>query len=144
MDDREFTISGLSEVTESFEKIIKAYPDKAGDLLRKNAFKLRKEVVNNVKSDTKSKGKSKKSLAKLGSYKVSQVKGIGENQYVEISAKSPHFHLVEHGHNLVIKGKNIGFVPGKHMMEKAAKNFEDNSEQMAQELIDKLLKEGGY
>lgn len=144
MGDREFTISGLSEVTESFEKIIRAYPDKAGDLLRKNAFKLRKEVVNNVKSDTKSKGKSKKSLAKLGSYKVSQVKGIGKNQYVEISAKSNHCHLVEHGHNLVIKGKNIGFVPGKHMMEKAVKSYEDKSEQMALELIDKLLKEGGY
>ena len=144
MGDREFTISGLSEVTESFEKIIRAYPDKAGDILRRNAFRLRNHVVKNVKSDTKSKGKSKKSLAKPSSYKVSQVKGTGKNQYVEISAKSPHFHLVEHGHNLVIKGKNIGFVPGKHMMENAVKNFEDKSEQMAQELIDKLLKEGGY
>lgn len=144
----EYTISmsleGLEELIESLENLSKKYPDRAGELLQKNAKMLRKEVVKNVKEDTKSKGKTKKSLSKESSYAISQVQGYGEKQYVEISAKAPHFHLVEHGHKLVShSGETIGFVQGKHMMSNAVKKSEQNIPSMVEGMIAELLKEEG-
>lgn len=116
------TVEGMDELAESLKRLTSKYPDKAGQLLSRNARKLRKEVVDQVKDLTETSASSKMSLAKESSYKISQIKGLGTNQYVEISAKSPHFHLVEHGHVLKNhKGETIGFVQGKHMMDIAVK-----------------------
>lgn len=51
---------------------------------------------------------------------------------------------MERGHNLVIKGKTVKFVAGKHMMDNAVKSYEEQVEQAAEQFIDKLLKEGGF
>lgn len=138
------SLEGLDELVDSLNELARKYPDRAGELLQKNARELRKDVVKNVKEDTKTTGKSKRSLSKAGSYAISQVQGYGANQYVEISAKSPHFHLVEHGHELVNRaGETIGFVQGKHMMSNATKKTEQNMPTTVEGMIAELLKEGG-
>ena len=138
------SLEGMEDLMESLENLTKKYPDRAGELLQKNAKELRKDVVKNVKTDTKSKGKTKRSLSKAGSYAISQVQGYGASQYVEISAKSPHFHLVEHGHELVKpSGEIIGFVQGKHMMENATKKAEQNIPSTLEDVVSELLKEEG-
>lgn len=137
-------IEGLEELQESFDEIIRKYPDKAGELLQANARRLRKDVVEEVKKVTDDYGNSKKSLAKAGSYKISQLQGYGPNQYIEISAKSPHFHLVEHGHKLVKNGVNIGFVPGKHMMENTIKRHQEIVPDTVSNMLEEILKEGGF
>lgn len=136
-------IDGLEELQDAFEDLVKKYPDKAGDMLRKDARQLRKEIVKEVKKAVKTDTNSKRSLGKLSSYEISDVKGLGIQQFVEVSAKSPHFHLVEHGHNLVKDGVNIGFVQGRHMMDKAVKTHEENMQDTVLIMIDDLLKEGG-
>lgn len=136
-------VEGLDELTKELEKLVKKYPDRAGELLTKNARELRKDVVKEVKENTKTKGSSKRSLAKVGSYKISKVQGYGARQYVEVSAKSPHFHLVEHGHDLIINGQNRGFVQGKHMMKVAVRRCEATMPDTVKNMIDELLKEGG-
>lgn len=136
------SIDGMDELVESLERLIRKYPDKAGELLQKNAKKLRKDVITNVKEDTKTTGKTKRSLSKTSSYSVSPVKGYGTSQYVEISAKSPHFHLVEHGHVLKShSGQTIGFVQGRHMMENAVKKREEHMDKDLERMISQLLKE---
>lgn len=64
---------------------------------------------------------------------------------VTIYNDAPHFHLVEQGHNLVKgKGENariIGFVPGKHMMEKTKNEYENIVPQRFEEILDDILKE---
>ena len=80
------TVAGISELTAELETLAKQYPDKAGELLQKQGRELRKEVIKNVKKSTKTSG-SKKSLRKAGSYRVSQPKGAGIRQYVEVSAQ---------------------------------------------------------
>lgn len=137
-------ISGLDDLVESLETLVRKYPDAAGELLRKDGRALRKKIVEGAKESIKTKGESKRSLGKTGSYSVSQPMGYGSQQYVEIAAKSPHFHLVEHGHNLVTKdGKTIGFVQGKHYLEKATKEYEGDMEEHVSHMVDGLLKAGG-
>ena len=104
MADAELKVKGLDELKMSFDQLVAKYPDKAGDLLKKDALALRRNIVNNAKELTKTKSEHKKSLGKLSSFRVSQVQGLMNNQFVEISAKSPHFHLVEKGHELKVKG----------------------------------------
>lgn len=136
------TMVGISELVAELETLAKQYPDKAGELLQKQGRELRKEVIKNVKKSTKTAG-SKKSLRKVGSYRVSRPKGTGIRQYVEVSAQSPHFHLVEHGHELVVNGENRGFVPGKHMMADAVKAYEREMPTATGRMLDALLKERG-
>lgn len=144
------SLEGMGDLVESLKELTRRYPDRAGELLQENAKKLRKEVVKNVKETTtptkgtKKKRPPKKPLHKIGSYGISQVQGYNERQYVEISAKSPHFHLVEHGHELVKpSGEVIGFVQGKHMMENAAKKAESEMPSTLEDMVTELLKEEG-
>lgn len=53
-----------------------------------------------------------------------------------------HFHLIENGHNLVRGGRIVGFVPGKHIMEKTRNEYENIVPQRFEEMIDEILKEG--
>ena len=144
MSDIDVKIEGLDDLVETFDDFIKRYPDRAGELLRKNAYELRKKGRTKARSYTKTKGESKMSLGKLGSYKVSPVKGTFLGQHVEISAKSPHFHLVEHGHNLVDhQGNTIGYVEGKHYFADAVKEYNHEMPKTVEHMVGELLKEEG-
>lgn len=156
-----FSFDGVDELISDFKRLTKAYPDKAGKLLRSEASKLVKEVVRNVKRRTTPDKENKESIARIINYRVSQVQGFNEKQFVEISAKSPHFHLVEHGHEIImpashgIKGKegvsvpnknagqNVGFVQGKHMMADAVKVYERELPNALSDMVDALLEEEG-
>ena len=60
---------------------------------------------------------------------------------------APHFHLVERGHQLVRGGKLgeggkvVGFVPGKHMMEKTKNEYEEIVPEKLEKILDDILKE---
>lgn len=133
-------VDGLEELAETFESIIQKYPDRAAELLVKQAKELRKDVVKQVKNDTDTDGTSRKSLAKVSSYGISKAQGYGAGQFIEVSAKSPHFHLLENGHrnvlpktrtvtrngekvkiNLARGGEVVGFTPGYHFMDAASR-----------------------
>lgn len=156
-------IDGLEELAESFEELARKYPDRAGELLVSQAKELRKDVVKQVKNDTDTDGSSRKSLAKVGSYGISPVKGFGNNQYIEVSAKSPHFHLLENGHLKVIPktrtittkdgekkkianpngGATVGFTPGYHFMDRASKKRQIEVPEELKKVVDELLREEG-
>lgn len=162
MADTTIVVEGIEDVQKSFERLAKKYPDKAGELLRRDAVNVRKEIVKQVKKETKFDTESKQSLAKAGSYKISQVNGLGINQYVEISAKSPHFHLVENGHNIIMPkshgvrgekgvripndnaGEKVGFVQGKHIIDTVTSKHEREMPGIVEDMIDKLLEEVGF
>jgi len=161
MPDTYVAIKGMEELAQDFESLVKRYPDKAGTLLRRSGRDIRNKVIENVKHDTDFDETKKKSLARTSSYNVSRVKGFGIKQYVEVSAKAPHFHLVEHGHEMVTPrsrsyttaggnkkkvtlyngGQNVGFVQGRHMMEKAVKVHERVMPLEVDAMVDELIKE---
>lgn len=155
-------VDGLEELIGSFEDLTRKYPDKAAELLVKQAKELRKDVVSQVKNDTDTDRTSKKSLAKTGSYEISPVHGYGSGQYVEISAKSPHFHLLENGHmNVVPKtrtikvngekrkisltngGSAVGFTPGYHFMDAASRKRQIAIPEGVEKMVNQLLREEG-
>lgn len=145
MSDQTFTmeIQGLEELNQALSNLGRNYPDQAEQLLIKSARAFRNDVVKEVKNITSTNGKNPKSLAKASSYKISPVKDFGVNQFVEISAKSPHFHLVEHGHDLVKNGKKIGFVQGKHMMRNISEKYKNDMPKRVKKMMRKMLEREG-
>lgn len=165
MDGVEITITGLEELNEDLKKLMNRYPDKAGDLLRKNAREFRKEYVHNVRAGAKKTTGKGKALELLKNTKVYPVQGYGAGQYVEVGATSPHFHLFERGHQLynafmkeVVesgnyhpdknkkKGKNKtkipnGRVEGRFIMQKSIDSYENKLPEVAKKLYDELLEE---
>lgn len=163
MSDTAIEIEGLGELTNSLKNFANQYPDKAAELLVKQARGLRKEVVKKIKNETDSPAKSKQSLAKVGSYKISNVQGYGDQQYVEVSARSKHFHLIEQGHmqmipfrrvykkdNKVVRrlklsrgGEITGFTLGYHIMDQVTDNGRVKIPAEFADAVNKLLNEEG-
>lgn len=59
---------------------------------------------------------------------------------------SPHAHLIEHGHRQVTPGgREVGFVPGKKVMDSGAKNFDASGdfEKIISKELDRMLSESG-
>ena len=153
-------VIGVEDLEKSVQKLIRRYPDKAGECLRAEARRTRKEIVKNARDLTDTNSKSRMSLGKIGSYKISQVQGYGVNQYVEISARAPHYHLVERGHAMKLpyhfsyknprNGKKIthlspyggqtrGRVQGKFFLKKAKEAEAERFPEFVDAMVDELL-----
>lgn len=146
--DAEIKLDGLDDLMKSLEELAKKYPDRAGELLQKEARDTRTEVTKNIREHLNTDGSSKRSLAKAGSYAVSPVQNYGVNQYVELSAKSPHFHLIENGHELIDHrtGSKMGkgFVLGYKFMDEAIRKAQLTMPKTAEKMIETLIKDGGF
>ena len=138
-------VDGLDEVVQKLGHLASKYPDKAGDILKENAKDFRKDVVANMKAEAKSNKQSKKSLRKVGSYRIFPVRGYGLGQEIDISAKAPHFHLFEHGHNQTNRTgtRVIGHVEGREVMKKTVDEYERKYPNVVEGMVSKLLKEEG-
>ena len=144
MNEVQITVSGLEELSRGLENLVNRYPDKAGDLLRKSALEFRKKYVHSVRANVKHSSGRGKSLTKLGTTKVYPIQGMGKKQYVDIGSTAPHFHLYERGHTMVTPGgRTVGRVEGRKMMEKTVEEYNDKLPDLAKDMIDALLKEGG-
>lgn len=139
-------VSGLDDLIESFQELSRQYPDASGDMLRKDGRLLRKEITKKAEELTDTDKGNRWSLAKEGSYSVSKPQGWGDNRYVEICAKAPHFHLVEHGHEKYdFHGNDTGeWVHGKHFLQKAVKEYREEMPRNVERMIDGVLKKEGF
>ena len=138
-------IHGMDELIDSVNTLIRKYPDRSGDFLRKQAMETRKGIAAEARSAVNVNTSNKASLGKATNYKVSQVKGIGADQYVELTAKSPHFHLIEHGHEQVTPGgRHVGYVQGYKILDAEAKRQEIKLPRAFEEMAEKVLSEEGF
>jgi len=118
-DDFTLKFEGLTQMQTKLEEVRTKYPFKEEEILQKLGKKL--------KASSKDKtplGKHKKHLK--DKYKLSKVIYGKDGTNITLINTSPHFHLIEAGHNIV-KGKGgpvIGFVPGKHMVENSMVEME--------------------
>ncbi len=141
----EVKLKGMDELIDSVDALLQKYPDRAGDFLRKQALETRKGVAREARGAVDVDPTNKYSLGKATNYQVSQVKGSGLNQEVELSAKSPHFHLIEHGHQLLShSGNPIGWVPGYKIMDAEAKRQKVRIPIEFEKMADAVLKEEGF
>ena len=107
--------NNIDNFTRKLEILAKRYPDKCDILLKKDAIALRKDIIKVTKRKLKTNNSHKQSLAKARSYKISRPMGFGGNKSIDISATAPHFHLVEHGHEIWVPDR---FIPNGKKIKK--------------------------
>ena len=129
----ELEIEGYEVCKETLSKVILETPLAAKQGLRLAANGLRKDA----RARTPDSGKeSKQKLKKKYGVKVIEE---GLNMKALVYNSAPHFHLVEQGHELIINGKNCGFVLGKHFFEKTVDEYDEKMPQIVENMINKEL-----
>lgn len=127
---------GFSELEKQLLKFIKdTYPRESKKFLKKEANKLTKKTLakakTSVKEDT---GNYFKSI------KTGKVYKFNGDLSCRTFSSNPVSHLVEFGHRQVTKdGEEIGFVEGKHVFEKASKDFEQEFYGDCKKFLDDML-----
>lgn len=140
----EFNVEGLEELEQDLKEAIKKAPAQAEETLKRLARKFKASAKERAEAelkhtDRKDEDKKKAIREKWGSRIVDD--GLIMTALVWNSAR--HFHLIENGHNLIKNGKNLGFVPGKHIMEKTRNDYEDIVPKQFEKMLDDILKESG-
>lgn len=120
MSDMDFSLRGLSDLSEDLTKAIRKYPDMAEDRIKKVANNMKKDVISEEKKAIKDDDvRTKNKLTSASGFSVGKVRGYNENMEVDFSAKSKIFHLVENGHEQTTKdGKRLGWVQGNYVVKK--------------------------
>lgn len=132
-----FDASELSQHAKDLELAAKNTPKVTKSFLRKEGSKLQRQTKKDARSVKNKTGKYRKSI-KRG--KVYDYRGA---QAIRVYSNASHAHLIENGHRMVTRdGREVGFVPGKHVFEKAGKAFEPafvkDIDQLLEESLEKL------
>ena len=140
----EFNIEGLEELERDLRKAIKKAPAQVEetliDLAKEFKSAAKKRANAELKSHKRKEDQKSKSIKRKWGHKLVNDR-LGATAMVWNSAR--HFHLIENGHNLV-KGKGgrvIGFVPGKHIMEKTRNEYADIVPKRFEKMVEDILKE---
>jgi len=137
----EFEFEGLEELEKDLTKAIKACPTKAEDTLKDIAKDFKKSAKKRANSELKpherTGGDKNKAIKRKWGHKLVD-ENMGATALVYNSAR--HYHIIENGHNLVKGGQIIGFVPGKHIMEKTRNEYENIVPQRFEQMVDDILK----
>jgi len=108
-------VFGIEDYNAAVKKIIQVYPEQAAKFLNAQATKLLKKVRERTPV-----GETKKLRR---SWRKTKPKIKGGEMQIEVRSTTPHAHLIEYGHKMVVGGKLnkggkvVGFVPGRHMLE---------------------------
>ena len=137
MANMEFNREGLDELERDLTEAIKEYPVTMKEGLKGVAKEFRKSVRARTPDGSNHKGDASTKLRRKFGIKVLD-DGLTSLALVYNSAR--HFHLVENGHNLVRGGRTVGFVPGKHMMEKTRNEYENIVPERFRGLCDETLR----
>jgi hypothetical protein len=147
-------VFGFDELTKSFQKMEKKYPNAADAMLAAQG----RAVTNKTKSLSPV-GKTKKLKGSWRLKGVKQYKG-GKVRVVRVQSEAPHAHLVEQGHEVVRGGstrrngrklntvqravrgiKSGGRVEGKKMLEQSIKEAQARFDKDAAKLLNDLTRE---
>ena len=140
----EFEVEGLEELEKDLTEAIRKCPVQAEKTLLKLAKKFKKSAKQRAETELQPHEREGEQQGKAIRDKWGHKK-VGDNlgMAVLVYNSARHFHLIEDGHNLVKNGKTIGFVPGKHIMEKTRNEYKDIVTKEFQKMTDDILKEGG-
>lgn len=137
-----FDMNGLEELEKDLTKAIKKCPEQARSTLNDIGSDFKKSAKKRANAELKPHERSgdqkNKAIKNKWGSKVMDEK-VGMTALVWNSAR--HFHLIENGHNLVRGGRIIGFVSGKHIMEKTKNEYNDIVPERFQDMVDDILKE---
>lgn len=140
----EFSFEGMEELARDLEKAVNIAPLQAKKTLKRLAKEFKASAAERAEvelnhADRTGEGQKKSIGEKWGSKIVDDRLGMA----ALVWNSAPHFHLIENGHNLVRGGNVIGFVQGKHIMEKTRNDYKDIVPERFEKMADKILKESG-
>ena len=122
----------LKTATTEMPKIAKSFlKGEANQLRNKAKKKARKELKEKTGNYTKG-------------FTTGKVYPYGDTEYnIQVKNTAPHAHLIEEGHDMVTHdGRKVGFVPGKHILENSAIEFEETfAKDIENKLAKKVIKE---
>lgn len=120
----------ISQLTDFGQQILEVatrdMPKITEKFMKSEANKLKNKAKRDAKKIFKS-HKAKEGKSYLENMKAGKkVYAFGDAKYnVMVYNSARHAHTVDEGHDMVTHdGKEIGFVPGKHILENAAISFE--------------------
>lgn len=149
MDDITISLRGAEELQRKLAVVVSKYPNKAEQSLRSCGNELKKLVEMKTDQEVRTlTGNLKKG------YKLDPIKGYGMNMEQNFRSTSPHYHLIERGHNKTTpkyrKGKALknggityGFVPGKYIVKRTKESYSLIFPAKMKYAMRKLLKESG-
>ena len=122
-------INKLIRVGEEYPDLSQKYLRRIGNTLKRSAIAASPvgKAPTQVWDWRKQKNKTNRRKLKL-SWTGKIVGSSGPELEYQLRSKAPHFHLVERGHILEIKGKYKGFVQGKYFFKRTVGNFERSGE----------------
>lgn len=126
---------GIEEWQSEVKRIIEKYPEKGADFINYKCQVLQKKVKSKTpKGPT---GKLRRSWRRT---KAKEKNGTIQG---DVKSSAPHAHLIEYGH--VIKnqkgGPELGFVPGRHILQSSVDEMDAEFDNDAQAWLNKLVKE---
>lgn len=167
MSEFGFELKGIDEFAADIERCLKEYPEEASRKVYNLAGKFTKDVNEKFPSNYET---GKRSLPRSWKRERERTMFTGYTIRVNVSNKSPHFHLVENGHEMVItpiayaihanrksgskaskkrkrikeakfKKEHRGFVPGKHYCEKTRNEWQEKYPEEIEKFLNKMLKD---
>ncbi|MEH6940780.1 HK97 gp10 family phage protein [Bacillus sp. JJ722] len=135
-------VSGLTEFQKDLLGVAEnKLPREMNKVMRKVGSKARTHVARKARRDVKKVTGNYHKKWKRG--KV--FKGKDGETVVRVINSSPHAHLIEDGHRLVLHdGTEVGFVQGKKVLDNGIKEFENSGQADAiiSDWLDDLLDKG--
>lgn len=122
----------LNLIEEQMPKACKGFLKRRAKELKIKVSDLAETVVGEKTGNYKEGFKSGKQIYEYGDVKYN----------IRVYNKSRHAHLVEYGHMQVVRGKPVGFTKGKHILEKASKEYEEKFFKNTEKFFNNSLKKG--
>lgn len=139
MADFDLDTRELDEFIRNLEDLQEHFPKEAKRLMLRSGNQARKIFVRKARQLVQKKTGSYIRSIKRGKVWVDE----GSDEYkVRVYSRAPHAHLLEYGHRMVgpePEKKEIGFVRGRHVFEKAAREVNEQWNAILAKEFDKIM-----
>ena len=132
----------LETATKEMPKIARSFLKGEANHLKNKAKKKAKGELKSFNNKPPKEGEITREY--LHNFTSGKVYPYGDTEYnIQVKNTAPHAHWIESGHNMVtIDGRTVGFIPGKHILENSAIEFESTfAKDIENKLAKKVIKE---
>lgn len=137
------SVLDITELSDFGQEILKTatteMPKIAKSFLKGEANQLRNKAKKKARKELK-----EKTGNYIKGFTTGKVYPYGDTEYnIQVKNTAPHAHFIEEGHDMVTyDGRKAGFVPGKHILENSAIEFEETfAKDIENKLAKKVIKE---
>lgn len=137
------SVLDITELSDFGQEILKTatteMPKIAKSFLKGEANQLRNKAKKKARKELK-----EKTGNYIKGFTTGKVYPYKDTEYnIQVKNTAPHAHLIEEGHDMVTHdGRKVGFVPGKHILENSAIEFEETfARDIENKLAKKVIKE---